>query len=66
MAKGHSLFLYFSYTIYDCITTVYRSYGAHTSPVVVLVAVRVEQVVVAGHRNAGFTVRHAWTEVSIA
>ena len=38
-------FYIISYTIYNCITTVYRIYGAETIVVVIAVTVRVEQVI---------------------
>ena len=38
-------FYIISYTIYNCITTVYRIYGSHAIVVVIAVTVRVEQVI---------------------
>lgn len=66
MLRDIVCFYIISHTIYNCITTVYRSYGANRRKVVVLVSIRVEHVVGTSRRYAGVTVQLAWTEVSIA
>jgi len=65
LRKDIVCFYIISHTSYTCITTVYRIYGAHSSPIVILVAVRIEQIVSTCIGNAVFRVNHARTKVSI-
>ena len=64
-------FYIISYTIYNCITTVYRIYGSHAVVVVIAVAVRIEQVIavqvtVVDIAKPEIRIRVVWIAVYIA